>query len=505
MAHLSGFGLENFRVFKEYTWFDFAPITILVGPNNSGKSTLLKALLLLKDNYRKKYIPFDFIGDYFENRPALTFDGKKHDLQSNMDILHTERKDDNLLFRLPYNSRDSIFKDNSLYFSFSYKLKDDTLYPSVVFSITNSEDKVLLSLDPYKGYYINLSLLYGVIKKETDFSEWRFKNLKMEVTEIQGIGYVEKYDLWSYLLEQLPLLTQEPCVLQKFDPLHDDFFGSLIESCRISNANDPKKLAYFINYAMNLGSFSYAFAEISGLYHFSPRGRVPKRYFTGEEQDSITEALMSVKEPYSKIVTGYIHAFISDSGISINDFMRKWEKLFLIPGELSWKKNSELGYIQFNVGDKYLNDIGYGISQLASIILGVVIKAYELRDTAYGSGSLMLVEEPETNLHPGLQSKLGDFFLDSVKSFNHQFIIETHSEYLIRKLQYLIAKGEAKPEDVAIYYFHDPNNIPKGEKQVKKITILEDGSLSDDFGPGFFDEAANLALSLFDVRKNRQN
>jgi len=56
-THLKGFGLENFRVFKDYTWFDFAPITILTGPNSSGKSSLNKALLLLKDNFEKGNLP----------------------------------------------------------------------------------------------------------------------------------------------------------------------------------------------------------------------------------------------------------------------------------------------------------------------------------------------------------------------------------------------------------------------------------------------------------------
>ena len=48
-THLKGFGLENFRVFKDYTWFDFAPITILTGPNNSGKSSLNRGLKLMFD------------------------------------------------------------------------------------------------------------------------------------------------------------------------------------------------------------------------------------------------------------------------------------------------------------------------------------------------------------------------------------------------------------------------------------------------------------------------
>ena len=61
---LQGFGLKNFRIFKEYTYFDFAPITILTGPNSSGKSSLIKALRLLKDNYDKELLPPKFKLEY---------------------------------------------------------------------------------------------------------------------------------------------------------------------------------------------------------------------------------------------------------------------------------------------------------------------------------------------------------------------------------------------------------------------------------------------------------
>ncbi|MCF2445733.1 hypothetical protein L0657_17360 [Dyadobacter sp. CY345] len=44
-TQLKGFGLEKFRVFKDYTWFDFAPITILTWTNSSGKSSLNKVLI----------------------------------------------------------------------------------------------------------------------------------------------------------------------------------------------------------------------------------------------------------------------------------------------------------------------------------------------------------------------------------------------------------------------------------------------------------------------------
>ena len=44
------FEINNFRNFRKPTKFKFAPISILIGPNNSGKSSAIKSLLFLKDN-----------------------------------------------------------------------------------------------------------------------------------------------------------------------------------------------------------------------------------------------------------------------------------------------------------------------------------------------------------------------------------------------------------------------------------------------------------------------
>ncbi len=53
---------------------------------------------------------------------------------------------------------------------------------------------------------------------------------------------------------------------------------------------------------------------------------------------------------------------------------------------------------------------------------------------------MVLLEEPESNLHPNLQSKLADFLIDASDRFGIKWVIETHSEYFIRKLQYWTAK-----------------------------------------------------------------
>jgi predicted ATPase len=91
------------------------------------------------------------------------------------------------------------------------------------------------------------------------------------------------------------------------------------------------------------------------------------------------------------------------------------------------------------------------------------------------------------------------------KNFNIQFIVETHSEYLIRKLQYLIAKKEFESVDANMYYFYHPDQIPEGTNQIKKIEFEKSGILNETFGKGFFDEADNLALDLFVLNQAQKN
>ena len=43
-------GFKNFRRFKDFPMIELGGCTFLVGPNNSGKSTLLKAMMLVNIN-----------------------------------------------------------------------------------------------------------------------------------------------------------------------------------------------------------------------------------------------------------------------------------------------------------------------------------------------------------------------------------------------------------------------------------------------------------------------
>ena len=117
----------------------------------------------------------------------------------------------------------------------------------------------------------------------------------------------------------------------------------------------------------------------------------------------------------------------------------------------------------------------------------------------------IIVEEPEQNLHPQLQSKLTDLFVYLNKEYGFKFIIETHSEYLVRRAQVVVGDQEYKSQKelnennpFMIYYF--PSNTRPYE-----MIFTPSGLFENDFDHGFFDEATRHQLKLLQNRRMQNN
>jgi predicted ATPase len=65
-----------------------------------------------------------------------------------------------------------------------------------------------------------------------------------------------------------------------------------------------------------------------------------------------------------------------------------------------------------------------------------------------------LIEQPEIHLNPHQQLELPNLFVEIIKTTAKQFIIETHSEYFLKRLGTLIAQQTLSPDDVIVYYCH---------------------------------------------------
>lgn len=216
--------------------------------------------------------------------------------------------------------------------------------------------------------------------------------------------------------------------------------------------------------------------------------------------------------------------FLPNKRVRISDFMpgafmNKWVKAFKIGERLSLEMDENglglLVKIFTTPSDKkgrLLADAGYGITQFLSIVLQIEItimsSLYECfkgkTETSNPISSIptipartIAIEEPEIHLHPKYQSLLAEMFYEAYKEYNIQFIIETHSEYLLRKIQTLVGARNLSPEEVSMVYVEDDEEVKKGAQKVRRIPVKDDGRLAAPFGPGFYDEADNLSLALF--------
>lgn len=204
-------------------------------------------------------------------------------------------------------------------------------------------------------------------------------------------------------------------------------------------------------------------------------------------------------------------------------FLNKWCQKFELGDKISIEGNEQgLGamvYVERNGHKRLMADEGYGITQLFTLLLQIECRILNAprkqvlsgkwrvpHESAYNvtySPQYICVEEPEIHLHPKFQSILADMFVEAFQKYNIRFIIETHSEYLIRKLQVLIADKECSltSGDVSLNYVEKDE---KGVSDNRQIKILEDGRLSEPFGAGFYDEADGLAMELMKYKARRQ-
>ena len=129
--------------------------------------------------------------------------------------------------------------------------------------------------------------------------------------------------------------------------------------------------------------------------------------------------------------------------------------------------------------DNWVNlcDTGYGMSQLMPIIFNAISN----------DKNMILVQQPETHLHPKLQADVGKIMVDSLANkSNHRlktWIVETHSETILLRILKMIRQGVFDSNMLRVYYID--KNID-GESIIKRMRVSSSGELVTHWPDGFF-------------------
>ena len=137
-------------------------------------------------------------------------------------------------------------------------------------------------------------------------------------------------------------------------------------------------------------------------------------------------------------------------------------------------------------------NVGVGFSQIAPIIL--MCLTAEKND-------ILIFEQPELHLHPGLQQKLGDFFLQMSK-LGIQIIIETHSDHILNRVRLRsLEEIGSSSGNVNIVFVEKEDN----QSKFNQFKITDDGDFDFETYPkGFFDQTSKDTFKLLKAKAIKQ-
>ena len=464
-----------------------------------------KNVAVLKDfTIKKGQIEIDFLKDYKKYWPAVKQMADNHLLfyMPVLDKLKTMTKDEVILYlSTVYSDYEKMAKQENR------KLKGLKYLPDLIEEFKNSD--IQNFLDYYRWKENQSGLVHEALPEiivlmnyQNDIiDEFTYGHLSCDYDSNGFSGLMqndkkEKNDFVQLFsaMAALQMKEGEPCAANIIDYVDEPELGYFRVSPVMYNAY--LKYINIILHELLMPEFLRDF-----IYVGSTRVNVSRLYSFDDKSCGFSHLI----EEYFKNMSVYKKPWGLEDKYQPGDFVNKWLKQLEIADKLLLERVQDglgvVAYLQKGERKGLLADEGYGITQIVSMLMNIeneiltkknMIDPIERKVDYFPT---IAFEEPELSLHPKLQSKLAEVFYDANINFGIDFIIETHSEYLVRKTQVIVAnmkEGEMNPFNV-VY-------VPAGDKPYN-MDYLYDGRFARPFGSGFFDEADNLAMELFLMEK----
>ncbi len=141
--------------------------------------------------------------------------------------------------------------------------------------------------------------------------------------------------------------------------------------------------------------------------------------------------------------------------------------------KLSYKFETSEGF----TGEFNPINVGFGLTYVLPVVTAVL---------AAKPGDLVIIENPESHLHPAGQAMIGRLCALAAEN-GVQIIIESHSDHILNSIRVAVRKKILSPEHTAVYFFERDINAKEHKVDIIQPFIDEKGRL-DKRPRGFFDE-----------------
>lgn len=466
---IKGLGVENFKAFKEFNKIDFKKINVLLGPNSSGKSSYLKALITIANTIKSK-----------ESEPAIHLNDSIGGFKS---IVHGKNSN-NIGFSLTLSDSITVETIEEELFKDSVTDKGAIFIHAVIRLIkdhTNFDVNIYKEFlkNQYKEYRKNPARKIEFTIKETAQKPNIINSFRIELLNGDKVNIFMKRN--SYYIKYNNMEFREPNLIEP-NKFYFKFNHQKVAGISTEDMDTMLKIAFALKEVEhNLTMF------VRNFIHIEPFRNEPKRTelvtnfkfnSVGPKGENTLSTVIGLKDDTEKI----------KSKTSIKNEINRWLNEFDLAQSIDveeLKSNTYSLVIKNKFTGHVCNivDVGVGTSQLLPIIIESVISP---------NGSILLIEEPETHIHPNAQAKLAELFANCSNQFNSQFFIETHSMYLVRQLQILVAQKVLNPDDIGIYYFEQDED----GSHIKNMRLFENGQFTEEFPKGFFDVPFELTKTF---------
>ena len=586
--YLPTISFKNFRRFANFPKIDLGDITILVGGNNSGKSTIVKALLLCIDNLRlmrisdRRQKESNSVLSF--SKPIFRFDTNEiHDVKIKefSRAIHNKPVATTGVDAVTLNIKKKMALPTSMQFEFtlspfkftfvvSGNRDERSTYCDVDRILIEDLDSHVRYTNDYSSNYMSYEVLNDESQEELSLARKLVQDLKKAQQSLNKANEDGDLEAISNLTASLDKIKMQISSILNLEDNKDYEFNEQELSTELLNTLLKKRNPYKAIYddlplaishnevnepvVLNVISNIINFATTKGIAPKATEKTDPNDYAVAFEAFNILEGyreaiyqdlnvLNQSKRKLGNLLSTlnveYISAHAANQNTlyntsDLNDYIAQtvhgfWREK-ITPGDVEyefvreWMQKFEIG-IDFKIdalvyGEAYtvsiteesgsvlpLADKGMGSIQMMILLLKIATILYKnrLRDRDGRFdwiNSIIIIEEPEQNLHPKMQSYLADLFYYLAKYKDIRMLIETHSEYLIRKSQVIVSEEnfsdiqELEENNLFWVYY-----LPSDDSAPYKMQYTISGRFANKFGEGFFDEAGKA--NLITLRKEK--